>query len=74
MSGMCPKRSLANPNLLQLKDMLRLPTFTAAGMESFKLLTVITYNGKIQKVFYPVLPPDRNADDVLAWVRSESNY
>jgi len=35
----------------------------------FKRLTLIAEEGKIRKVFYPVFPPDRNADDVLAWLR-----
>ena len=26
-------------------------------------------NGRIVHVFYPVFPPDRNAADVLAWLR-----
>jgi peroxiredoxin len=60
---------LLSDSLLQLKDALRLPTFTVAGMELFKRLTLIAEEGKIRKVFYPVFPPDRNADDVLAWLR-----
>ena len=55
---------------LQLKRLLRLPTFQAAGMELFKRLTLIVDEGRVVKVFYPVFPPDRNADDVLAWLRS----
>lgn len=57
---------------LELKDALRLPTFTAAGMELYKRLTLIAENGMITKVFYPVFPPDRNADEVLAWLRASS--
>lgn len=57
---------------LQLKPALRLPTFTVAGMELYKRLTLIAEDGKIRKVFYPVFPPDRNADDVLAWLRSDA--
>jgi peroxiredoxin len=26
--------------------------------------------GRIVKVFYPVFPPDRNAEEVLAWLKS----
>jgi peroxiredoxin len=26
-------------------------------------------DGQIVKVFYPVFPPDKNASDVLAWLR-----
>lgn len=26
-------------------------------------------DGRIAKVFYPVFPPDRNADEILRWIR-----
>ena len=54
----------------RLKHALRLPTFTVTGMELYKRLTLIAEDAKITKVFYPVFPPDRNADEVLAWLRS----
>jgi peroxiredoxin len=57
---------------LQLKDALRLPTFTVAGMELFKRLTLVTRDGHIEKVFYPVFPPDQNADEVLTWLRESA--
>jgi peroxiredoxin len=44
--------------------------FTVGRMELFKRLTLIAEHGRIIKVFYPVFPPDRNADDVLACLRS----
>jgi len=28
--------------------------------------------GRVTKVFYPVFPPDRNAADVVAWLRARS--
>lgn len=55
---------------LSLKHALGLPTFVAAGMELFKRLTLIAVDGQIVKVFYPVFPPDRSADDVLDWLRT----
>jgi peroxiredoxin len=57
---------------LQLKDALRLPTFTVAGMELFKRLTLVTRDWIIEKVFYPVFPPDQNADEVLTWLRENA--
>jgi peroxiredoxin len=57
---------------LQLKDALRLPTFTVAGMELFKRLTLVTSDGIIEKVFYPVFPSDQNADEVLTWLRENA--
>ena len=56
---------------LVLRDLLRLPTFEAAGMELYKRITLILRRGTIEKVFYPVFPPDENADRVLAWLRSQ---
>ncbi|MGH8771906.1 MAG: peroxiredoxin [Burkholderiales bacterium] len=62
---------LLSDSSLRLKNALRLPTFTVAGMELFKRLTLIAESGRIKKVFYPIFPPDRNADDVLAWLRKD---
>ncbi len=61
---------LLSDGSMQLKLLLRLPTFVAGGMELYKRLTLIVEDGRIAKVFYPVFPPDRNADDVLGWLRS----
>lgn len=55
-----------------LKTLLRLPTFTVAGMELYKRLTLIVEDGWIQKVFYPVFPPDQNAEEVLTWLQQNS--
>jgi peroxiredoxin len=63
---------LLSDSELELKRLLQLPTFTAAGAELYKRLTLIVDKGRISKVFYPVFPPDRNADDVLAWLRTLS--
>ncbi|WP_439535476.1 DUF1499 domain-containing protein [Methyloversatilis sp.] len=57
---------------LQLKTALRLPTFTAAGLELYRRLTLITDDARIVKVFYPVFPPDRNAADVLTWLKEHT--
>jgi peroxiredoxin (alkyl hydroperoxide reductase subunit C) len=27
-------------------------------------------DGRVTKVFYPVFPPDRNAEEVLDWLRA----
>ncbi len=61
---------LLSDSSLQLRDSLRLPTFTVTGKVLYKRLTLIVDGGQIKKVFYPVFPPDRNAGDVLAWLRS----
>jgi peroxiredoxin len=54
---------------LELRDALGLPTFQIAGLTLYSRLALIAEQGVITKVFYPVFPPDRNAADVLAWLR-----
>ncbi len=61
---------LLSDQSLHLKQTLGLPTFSVAGMELFKRITLIILDGKITKLFYPVFPPDRSADEVLSWLRS----
>jgi peroxiredoxin len=34
-----------------------------------KRLALVAEKGRIIKVFYPVFPPDQNAETVLAWLR-----
>ena len=57
---------------LSLKNELRLPTFEASGMTLYKRLTMITEDAKVKKVFYPVFPPNQNADQVLRWLRQHA--
>lgn len=61
---------LLSDQALRLKEELGLPTFAAGGMELFRRLTFIARDDRIEKVFYPVFPPDRNAGEVLDWLRA----
>ena len=38
-------------------------------MTLYKRLALVADAGVVVKAFYPVFPPDRNAGDVLAWLR-----
>jgi peroxiredoxin len=63
---------LLSDDTLQLAELLGLPTFQAAGMRLYKRLTLIARDRRIERVFYPIFPPQHNATDVLAWLaRSE---
>jgi peroxiredoxin len=55
---------------LALTRALALPTFEAAGMTLLKRMALVIEDGVIVKVFYPVFPPDQNAGEVIAWLRS----
>jgi peroxiredoxin len=60
---------LADPDL-RLRDELGLPTFEFEGATLYKRVTLICSGGQIAKVFYPVFPPDRHAEEVVAWLGS----
>jgi len=53
----------------QFCDALGLPTFEVAGMRLVKRLTLVVRDGAIEKAFYPVFPPDQNAEKVIRWLR-----
>jgi len=53
-----------------LTDSLRLPTFEFNKMRLIKRMAWICEGGRINKVFYPVFPPDKNAADVLDWIKT----
>ena len=65
---------------LALANALNLPTFEVDGMTLIKRLTLIARapqiapsrrgEAAIVKVFYPVFPPDQNAERVLSWLRT----
>jgi peroxiredoxin len=59
---------VADPEL-RLGKALGLPTFEVGELTLYKRLTLIAARGVIVTVFYPVFPPDRNAADVVAWLR-----
>ena len=54
---------------LELTHALDLPTMEVAGLTMIKRLALIVDDARSTHVFYPVFPPDRNAADVLAWLK-----
>jgi peroxiredoxin len=60
----------------EVVERLRLPfamlsdlTLSLAGRTLFKRLTLIIRDGAVERVFYPVFPPNEHARQVLAWLR-----
>ena len=60
---------LSDANLRFTKQ-LKLPTFKTEGKQLIKRVTFIVEAGTIIKVFYPVFPPDKNADEVINWLEN----
>jgi len=63
-----PFALLSDANLKFAKA-LNLPTFSTSGMTLLKRMALVIDDGAIVKAFYPVFPPDKNAAEVIAWLR-----
>ena len=64
-----PYPVIADPER-KLGAALRLPTFEYDGMTLYRRVTLVIEACAIAKVFYPVFPPDRNAAEVVSWLRA----
>jgi peroxiredoxin len=59
---------LLSDRKLEFARALKLPTFEADGLTLIRRLTLIVTERAIEKVFYPVFPPDKSADEVIVWL------
>jgi peroxiredoxin len=55
---------------LRLARAIDLPMFEVAGMTLNKRMVLVIDDGVVSHVFYPVFPPDKSADEVMAWLRT----
>ena len=55
---------------LELTEELNLPVMEVADVTLIKRLALVIDDTKITQLFYPVFPPDRNAADVLQWLKA----
>jgi peroxiredoxin len=53
-----------------LTKALKLPTFVTSGMMLLKRMAWVIDDGVITKVFYPVFPPDKSAEEVIGWLQA----
>lgn len=53
---------------LEFAQALKLPTFEVDGMKLIKRITLIVRDETFRKVFYPVFPPNKSADEVVGWL------
>jgi peroxiredoxin len=56
---------------LDFASSLHLPLFMTSGMTLLSRMALVIEDGKIVKAFYPVFPPDKNAEEVIAWLRNQ---
>ncbi|MEQ1651886.1 MAG: peroxiredoxin [Hyphomicrobium sp.] len=62
--------ALLSDSEFKLADAMALPLFEAGGARLLKRMALVIDDARITQVFYPVFPPDRNAEDVLSWIRN----
>jgi peroxiredoxin len=62
--------AILSDETLAFTKALNLPTFTTSGMILLKRMALVIDDGLITKVFYPVFPPDKNAEEVIAWLQA----
>ena len=60
--------ALLSDERFEFANSLRLPRFELGETIFLKRVTLILQETRIEKVFYPVFPPDRNAAQVLDWL------
>ncbi len=60
---------ILSDNALDFTKAMELPTLDVAGLTLIKRMAFIVDDGRITQIFYPVFPPDRNAGDVLEWLK-----
>ena len=56
---------LLSDERLELAAAMGLPTFAAAGRTLLRRLTMLVRDGTVERVWYPVFPPDRHAERVM---------
>jgi peroxiredoxin len=66
-----PYELLSDENL-ELQTALGLPTLEWEGKTLLKRATLAIRGGRVEKVWYPVFPPDKATEEVVAWLKSRS--
>ena len=57
---------------LRLAEAMHLPLLSAPGLRLLRRLTLIIDAGRITHIFYPVVRPDQNAQDVIDWLATHA--
>ncbi|KAF2812922.1 uncharacterized protein BDZ99DRAFT_460256 [Mytilinidion resinicola] len=64
---------LLSDDELRLVGALKLPTFQWEDSVLVRRLTLAIRNGTIVKVWYPVFPPDKSAEEVAMWLKERES-
>ncbi|KAJ3558349.1 hypothetical protein NM688_g973 [Phlebia brevispora] len=67
---LCLPYALLSDGDLVLQRGLSLPTFEWEGQTLTRRLTLAVDKGRVVKFWYPVFPPEKDVDTVLAWLKA----
>jgi peroxiredoxin len=62
---------IADPEL-RLRAALGVPTFEVERETLYKRITLVVEACAVAKVFYPVFPPDKSVEEVIAWLEAHA--
>ncbi len=65
-------QSLVSDRDLEFQETLSIPTFQFEGKMMYKRLTLIVWESRIVKVFYPIFPSDKHIFEILEWLENDS--
>ena len=68
-----PYRLLSDEHFV-FQSALRLPIFETGGVRYLRRITLVLRDGAIERVFFPVYPPDTHAREVTAWCSASASY
>jgi len=63
--------NLLSDEKLEFVKAMQMPVFEWEGEPLIKRCTLALRDGKIEHIWYPVFPPDENANEVVAWLESK---
>jgi len=56
---------------LEFQKALKLPTFEWEGGKVLRRSMIVLQKGRVIKWFYPVFPPDKGVEDLIAWLKEQ---
>jgi len=60
---------LLSDEKLEMVEAMGMPTFEWEGGKVLRRVTLAVRDGRVEKVWYPVFPPDKSADEVIEWLQ-----
>lgn len=61
--------NLLSDEAFSFTDALALPTFTIESLRLLRRFTLVVNSGVIERVFYPIFPPDKHPAEVVAYLQ-----